>query len=415
MDMRSGIDRGRPAVASAQSHATDTILWYHRAFCRAALPVRTLRGAWQRSLGDATIRIEPSPAGHAMPAGRVFRLVLLHVLDAALRGGAPVVELGASAVEAAERIGNGVEPRALADQVERMLAARITVACEGGAEQALFDARGRPRATGSPWRSSIRLNGSFQASLAEHAVPLDRRIVERLHESLTAFDAYAWTRSALHGRDRAATVTASWTELRDRFGSSTQDAAAFRAAFEAALREVFEADRSVVLAVDDDGVSLRHASEDDDTAAPAPVAEPAPAASAPAAPEVPAARPAYPPGPRGQEAEDPADRIAEDTINLRSHLTGLSQVIWLRRGYGEDSALVGVTPSARFDPDWLTVMAVEPIVMEVSGSLGRQEAGRIAAWIMANRDLIDDFWAGEVTSHAEIARRIRKVPAGGWR
>uniref|UniRef100_UPI002FDA5410 hypothetical protein n=1 Tax=Elioraea tepidiphila TaxID=457934 RepID=UPI002FDA5410 len=109
------------------------------------------------------------------------------------------------------------------------------------------------------------------------------------------------------------------------------------------------------------------------------------------------------------------DEIEDDTISLRSHLTGLPQVIWLRRGYGEDSALVGVTPGTRFDPDRLTVLAVEPIVLEVSGGLGRNELGRVSAWIMANRDLIDDFWAGEITSHAEINRRIRKVPAPGWR
>jgi hypothetical protein len=126
--------------------------------------------------------------------------------------------------------------------------------------------------------------------------------------------------------------------------------------------------------------------------------------------------PAPPPAPpEAAAARADEDEIEGDTISLRSHLTGLSQVIWLRRGYGEDSALVGVTPGTRFDPDRLTVLAVEPIVLEVSGGLGRNELGRVSAWIMANRDLIDDFWAGDITSYAEIDRRIRKVPAPGWR
>jgi hypothetical protein len=136
----------------------------------------------------------------------------------------------------------------------------------------------------------------------------------------------------------------------------------------------------------------------------------------PAAEITPDPAPAPPPAPPETAAvRADEDEIADDTISLRSHLTGLPQVIWLRRGYGEDSALVGVTPGTRFDPDRLTVLAVEPIVLEVSGGLGRNELGRVSAWIMANRDLIDDFWAGEITSHAEINRRIRKVPAPGWR
>lgn len=389
----------RPTAADTTAPPDETVLWHHAAFCRIGLPLRTPRGAWQRAVGDAAIRIEPGAAGHALPGGIVLRLVLLHICDAAIRSAAAVVEMGADAAVLAETLGISAEAAGLADQVERMLAARIAVSLDGGAELGVFDARGRPRTAGSAWRPSVRLNGGFQASLAGHAVPLDRRVVERLRDAPLAFDAYAWIRQSLHGRAPEAVVTAGWDELVGRFGTSTQDVSAFRPAFEAALRSVFAADLALALAVDDDGVSVRRA--------PPAVEEPAPS-SAEAAPD---GAPAAPP----REIDDPADRIEGDTISLRSHLTGLAQVIWLRRGYGEDSALVGVTPGARFDPDRLTVLAVEPIVMEVSGGLGRQELDRVSAWIMANRDLIDDFWAGEVTSYAEIGRRIRKVAMAGWR
>jgi hypothetical protein len=34
---------------------------------------------------------------------------------------------------------------------------------------------------------------------------------------------------------------------------------------------------------------------------------------------------------------------------------------------------------------------------------------------MTNRDVIDDFWEGLITSMAELSRRVRKVPSQGWR
>lgn len=382
------IDSRLPAADEAATQVNADVLWHHAAFCGLALPVRTPRAAWQRSAGGVTLRIEPGAGEVPLPAGPLLRLVLLHVCDAAFRAGSPVAALGADAPALAAGLGTG-DARALAEQVERILAARITVAADGGPDLAVFDARGRPRAAGA-WRASVRLASGFAASLAAQAVPLDRAIVPRLAETPLAFDAYAWIRAALHRAPAEATVTAGWDELFARFAAPAQDAAAFRAAFEAALRAVFEADLSIALAVDDEGVGVRHAA-----ATPEPAGAPAPQAAA--------------------AAREDGDQIEDDTISLRSHLTGLPQVIWLRRGYGEDSALVGVTPGARFDPDRLTVLAVEPIVLEVSGGLGRSELGRVSAWIMANRDLIDDFWAGEITSHAEIGRRIRKVPAPGWR
>jgi hypothetical protein len=34
---------------------------------------------------------------------------------------------------------------------------------------------------------------------------------------------------------------------------------------------------------------------------------------------------------------------------------------------------------------------------------------------MSNRDIIDEFWEGRITSFAEVNQRVRKAPAQGWR
>lgn len=114
-------------------------------------------------------------------------------------------------------------------------------------------------------------------------------------------------------------------------------------------------------------------------------------------------------------ASDAADRITQDSVSLPKHLTGLAQVIWLRRGNGEQNILVGVTPGPRFEAERLTVLAVEPMVLQVSGGLNEKDFERVAPWVMTNRDVIDDFWEGLITSMAELSRRVRKAPAQGWR
>jgi hypothetical protein len=109
------------------------------------------------------------------------------------------------------------------------------------------------------------------------------------------------------------------------------------------------------------------------------------------------------------------DRITEDSVSLPKHLTGLAQVIWLRRGHGEENVLVGVTPGPRFETERLTVLAVEPMVLQVSGGLNEKDFERVATWLMTNRDVIDDFWEDRITSLAELNCRVRKAPAPGWR
>ena len=121
---------------------------------------------------------------------------------------------------------------------------------------------------------------------------------------------------------------------------------------------------------------------------------------------------------RGDEALSDTiseDRITQENISLLRNLTGLTQVIWLRRGSGEESALVGVTPNPRFEPERLTVLAVEPMVLQISGGLNERDFERVSTWVMTNRDVIDEFWEGKITSAAELTRRVRKVPVQGLR
>jgi len=45
----------------------------------------------------------------------------------------------------------------------------------------------------------------------------------------------------------------------------------------------------------------------------------------------------------------------------------------------------------------------------------QQDFDRVSAWVMANRDLIDEFWEGDIASAEEVLRRVRKAPGPTWR
>jgi hypothetical protein len=129
-------------------------------------------------------------------------------------------------------------------------------------------------------------------------------------------------------------------------------------------------------------------------------------------------KPSPGPGPQssGQAGVDIAAAPEQlHMISLRSNLTGLPQVVWLRRADGDRHIVIGVTPGAHLERDRLTILTVEPIVQQVSGGVPEQVFERISAWVMANRDLIDEFWEGRIDTADEVFRRVRRAPAVGWR
>lgn len=477
-------------VSSADAQPTENATFRnHPAFCQLALPIRASKGIWRRDVGAASVTIEAGASldsdgehrdvGLSIPTGKYARLLMMHICNAALQADSPVVELGTSAGALAESFGldiKGPKLREFTDQLDRILAARITVSLEGGLALAMFDARGRTRGGAPGWRSSVRLNSKFFAALSAHAVTLDRRVVATLADTPMALDAYAWVSFLLPGIEAGAEAFASWDDLMTRFAPASQQPDEFRAAFEQSLRQVSELSPHLSLVIREQGVecriSTRRLSQTTMVApvpaapaieqAPPPEIPEAPPAAPPAmetemeiendmareiaaeiasslvtAPAVPVAAPpavpvAAPPRPvpspvardaaqempreAGQEPPREAARdIPRQTISLKSHLTGLTQVIWLQRSNGRDNLVIEVTPGGRYDPDNVTVLALEPMILQIAGGLHARDFERVAAWANANRDLIDEFWEGSIDSFEEITSRVKKVPPPGWR
>ncbi len=429
----------------APPFADPTVLWYHAALCQLSLPTRATKEIWRRDTGQASATIEVAEDGPAMPSGRFLRLLLLHILDSALRGGSAVVAMGENAEELAQRIGAdlvGGKTQDLAEQYERLVAAKLSVSLGSGAELGVFDARGRSRGPAAEWRASLRLNARFFTSLAANAVGLDRKVVAALIDAPMAIDTYAWITQSVKndGMDpETEPMITPWPDMQARFGAPSQDMAEFRAALEEALRLVTTVSPAISVVLGETGVSLRPAAERirEPRAFEAP-AEP-PAAELAPPPVVVAEPPRYaPPPPEPDLAESleaelaaaeflppPADPYVPEPfqaprggerppICLKSHLTGLQQVIWLSPSQGRDNQVIEVSPGGRYDPDTVTVLTLEPMILQIRGGLHEREFERVASWAMTNRDLIDDVWDG-LDSMDEINRRVKKVPAPGWR
>jgi hypothetical protein len=409
-----------PGAAGELTAADNDTVWYHRAFCRLALPVRApSKGSWERATAGVALHMEAGE-GATLPSGRLVRLLLIQLFDAAHRSGGAVIEIGDDPAALASRI--GVEPAGprlaeLKDQMSRLLAARITIAWDGGPALSVFDARGRARAGAPQWRSSVRLTARFQAGLAAGAVALERHVLQALAESPAALDLYCWLASELPAD--ATALTLAWDELAARFAQPSQTAVEFRAATEPALLAVQQAWPHFASVIRDDAVEFRRS-------APPPAMEPrapAPRAPEPAAAAEPAPEPIEPPPELTLEEElesaaepgEPSRRVLRQSVSLKPHLTGLPQVVWLQRANGRDTVVIEVTPGGRYDADQSTVIALEPVALQVWGGLYARDFERVAAWAAANRDLIDDWWDSRVNEFEEVVQRVKKVPAPAWR
>lgn len=442
MSIDETADAQAPATDASAATRAETIVRQHKALCRLGLPLHPGEGAWRRDIGEAQLAIEPSAALPERPSGKLLRLLLLYVFDTALRQDSPVVEIGDGPEALASRMGLATDPDTLAElagQVERTLAAKISIACDGAAPLGVFDARGRPRGATVEWRPSLRLNARFLAALAEGAVELDRSVVAALAANPLALDAYMWLAGLQASPPpQEGYPSASWPDLFGRFGDVGQTEESFRSAFEEGLRLVTAVCPSVVVVASDQSVQLRPPSAEPPPMPRHPPPRPAPGAVAvptperrapesrpqeqrapePRAPEPQAPEPVLQPAPAPEpppEPQAPESRAPRQSVSLKSHMTGLSQVVWLQRANGRDTQIIEVTPGGRYDPDTVTVLALEPMVVQISGGLYDREFERVSAWAMTNRDLIDDFWDGKIAGFDEVASRVKKVPAQGWR
>ncbi len=452
----------------------DAAFRHHRTFCGLPLPLSVPKGSlWFREAGGMSVNMDNTGATTSgevlpLPAGRILRLLLLHIFTTALHSGNAAVEIGPDARSVALSLRLKATPlqlRELGEQLECLIAAKLRITEGKGAPLSVLDARrSGNRDASSGWRPVLHLNKRFFASLQQGAVALDWKVVAALAGSAMALDAYAWLAATLPEASTDRPMLVTWAELQQRFGQDElPGAVAFRTAFSKSLRAVQAACSALRFMISQDGVELQGAA----ALAAAPAMEPAmPTGSEPELSMIPADMPTSTviAPPLNSETLSGADRPAvvksavlasaatieaivpeagpqsmlnpvqasaaprimhgttpimgrergSDRVRLAPALTGLGLSVWLRRGGADTSATLEVTPGAEYNPARRSLLILEPMILQVSGSLRPHELEQVAAWASANAELIQDYWDGSTTSVSNITGRVRPVSTASW-
>ena len=390
---------------------------------------------------------EPGPfKAQPLPGGSALRLFLLDVFSTALRTGDTAIEVGPDPAAVAERLGISMthaEVDELAEQAARLFGAKLRVAQSGKGPVSVFDARKHgSRNQAVSWRPVVHLTQRFFASLQTEAVAVDRGVVTALARSPAALDAYAWLTSARSPFNPNHPANTPWAELQARFGHGvTTKPGPFRTAFTRGLEEVRRADPTLCFAVGAAGVTL---SDPDraDAAEPDVVARQEVSQSDGVVPEVPPGaavvvgeEDARREGRSGRE-QAPEDHArtalerCEETparlqhvaaraqggglLRLSSAVTGLPLSVWLRRGAGQGTATIEVTPGKDYHSDRRAVFIIEPVVMQAVGGMHSVEVAQVETWATSNSDVIQDYWEGAIANASDVMNRVTPVAKSRW-
>lgn len=238
----------------------EQVQFQHTVLCQTGLPRRRVHSrSFERRSGHMSILLEAGSLFDGMgfveqplPYGAIPRLVMVHLSTEAVRTRQRCVEVGESMRQFLTTLGlptnGGVRGgyTAFRRQMAALAACRLTLGMHVGARAMTVDAKPIRRFEAwlqhdgtqrTLWPGVMELSQEFYDTLAEHAVPLDRRALASLKHSALALDVYTWLAHRLC-RVRGHSVRLSWQNLREQFGQEYQDARNFKHAFRAALCQV---------------------------------------------------------------------------------------------------------------------------------------------------------------------------------
>jgi hypothetical protein len=116
-----------------------------------------------------------------------------------------------------------------------------------------------------------------------------------------------------------------------------------------------------------------------------------------------------------EEEQAPWSAAAEDDLyemtNVYPRTSGLPMTVWISpRGRARHDARVKVcrVPGNRMVPEDTAVVAVRPRPALIEGDLDGEAFSAVARWIELNRDVLIEFWNGEMDG-VELGQRVRRV------
>lgn len=202
----------------------------------ASLPHSRIDGPiFKRKNGDLSITIMNDP-DIGLPYGKMPRLITAFLCTEAKRTKEPVISLGRSKNEFAQKLGlsTGGGPRGsvtiLTEQAKRLFTSHITLTGSPNSQfhwrnitltdngMLLWDPHDPQKR--SPWESKLTLSKTFFEECITHSVPIDMRVLHKLRSPL-AIDIYIWM--TYRYNSISAPTPISWKQLKWQFGANYAD------------------------------------------------------------------------------------------------------------------------------------------------------------------------------------------------
>jgi hypothetical protein len=111
-------------------------------------------------------------------------------------------------------------------------------------------------------------------------------------------------------------------------------------------------------------------------------------------------------------SEEIGGQASFDMANLRPERTGLPFVVFIsQKGGARHDVRVKLARAARVRPAEMLTVAVRPTPRLIRGKMNSREFDLVRRWIELNRDVLIDYWNGDIEYTEDALNAIR--PIGG--
>jgi hypothetical protein len=95
--------------------------------------------------------------------------------------------------------------------------------------------------------------------------------------------------------------------------------------------------------------------------------------------------------------DEAAGQALFEMANLRPERTGLPFVVFISQKSGaRHDVQVKIARGAKVRPSEMVMVAVRPKPRVIRGALGPADLARLAEWIELNKDVLIDYWNGDI-------------------
>lgn len=102
-----------------------------------------------------------------------------------------------------------------------------------------------------------------------------------------------------------------------------------------------------------------------------------------------------------------------DMANLRPERTGLPFIVFIsQKGGARHDVRVKIAHGAKVRPSEMVTVAVRPNVRVIRGALDPGDLARLAKWIELNRDVLVDYWNGNIEYTEDALGALKPLPVG---